>query len=195
MGRDKALVEMGSMTLIEWARLVLLGAGLEVWIAGARNPELAAYGPVIADQWEDAGPLGGVCSALRQSERDWAAFVTVDQPLMAPAIIVALLEHARTGDYAVTLASACGVAQTFPAVVRRDALSVLEGELESGRLGCMAAFRAAGLQVMAAEEIAVPDARSLVDRWFWNVNTPEDLERVEAAVRPGGAQGNPRGIA
>lgn len=183
MGRDKALLELGSLKLIEWARLILNGAGLEVWIAGARSPELQAYAPVVADVWPDAGPLGGVCSALRQIERDWAVFVPVDLPLMAPALVIGLLEDARTGGEPVTVASVRGVAQTFPAVVRRDVLAVLGRELEAGRSGCLAAFRTAGLRAVPTEEIATLEEGSLVDQWFWNVNTPEDLARMQATLR------------
>jgi molybdenum cofactor guanylyltransferase len=184
MGRDKALVELAGRPLVEWALEGLRGAGLTARIAGART-DLSEFAPVIADAWSDVGPLGGVCSALRQAERDWAVFVTVDQPLMAPLLIISLLEHARSGERAVTVASIGGVAQTFPAVVRRDALAVLESELENGRLGCMAAFRVAGLWVVAAEEIVGPESRCLVERWFSNVNTAEELERVEAALKVG----------
>jgi molybdenum cofactor guanylyltransferase len=184
MGRDKAFVELAGKPLMEWALEGLRGAGLTARIAGART-DLSAFAPVIADAWLDVGPLGGVCSALRQAERDWVVFVTVDQPLMAPSLILSLLDSARSGERAVTVASIGGVAQTFPAVVRRDALTVLESELKNGRRGCMAAFRAAGPQVIAAEALVVPESRCLVERWFCNVNRPEELERVEAALKAG----------
>jgi molybdopterin-guanine dinucleotide biosynthesis protein A len=183
MGKDKAFVELGRLPLINWALQMLKAADIDVWIAGARNPELASFAPVIADAWDNAGPLGGICSALRQMDRDWAVFVTVDQPLMATAFIVSLLEHAQSGEGAVTVASVGGVPQTFPAVVRRSALSVLEGELENGRLGCRSAFLAAGLQVIGAEDIVVPESRSLVELWFSNVNFPEDLEKLESVLK------------
>jgi molybdenum cofactor guanylyltransferase len=183
MGRDKALLELGSLKLIEWAKMILAGAGLDFWIAGARNPELAAFGPVIPDLWEDAGPLGGVCSALRHTDRNWAVFVTVDQPLMAPALVSQLLDRARTGGSAVTVASLHGAAQTFPAVLRRHALKALEAELEAGRLGCLQAFRAAGLAVVAAEELAVPADGLRVEEWFWNVNSPKELEAIAEALQ------------
>jgi molybdopterin-guanine dinucleotide biosynthesis protein A len=183
MGRDKALVELAGSPLVAWARLMLNAAGLDVWIAGARGPELASFGPVIADTWDNAGPLGGVCSAMRRMERDWAVFVTVDQPLMAPMFLVRLLELARGGELPVTVASVGGVPQTFPAVVRRSALAVLEEKLERRQLGCMKAFLAAGLQVIGAEDIVVPEARSLVELWFSNVNFPEDLEKLESVLK------------
>jgi molybdopterin-guanine dinucleotide biosynthesis protein A len=182
MGRDKALLDLGSLKLIEWAIMILTGAGLDVWIAGARNPALAAFGPVVPDEWQDAGPLGGVCSALRQTDRDWAVFVTVDQPLMAPDLVFQLLHRARTGGCPVTVAELNGMTHTFPAVVRRDALKALEADLEAGRLGCLAAFRAAGLLAVAAEELAMQDPGSLVERWFCNVNTPEDMEAIKGTL-------------
>jgi molybdenum cofactor guanylyltransferase len=184
MGRDKALVELAGKPLIAWALDVLRGAGLAARIAGART-DLSAFAPVVPDEAVDAGPLGGVCSALRQTERDWAVFVTIDQPLMTAGFVMALLEYARNGDAAATVASVGGVAQTFPAVVRRGALAVLEGKMEQGQLGCMAAFRAAGLLVVAAEEIVPQESRCLIDRRFTNVNTAEDLERVELVLRAG----------
>jgi len=178
MGEDKALIKLGLRPLIVWALDNLREAGLEAWIAGARNPELAAYGPVIPDVWEDVGPLGGVCSALRQMDRTWGVFLTVDQPYMGRWLIHRLLERARETNDAVTVACLGGVEQTFPAVVRRDALPVLETELNAGRRGCLAAFRAAGLQAIPVDEWIEPDAGSNAERWFWNVNTPEDLEEL-----------------
>jgi molybdenum cofactor guanylyltransferase len=182
MGQDKALIKLGPRPLILWGLEMLREAGVETSIAGSRNAELAAYGRLIPDEWEDAGPLGGVCSALRQMERDWAVFVTVDQPLMAPEVVLHLLGRARESNEAVTVASVNGVAQTFPAVVRRDALPVLEMELNEGRRGCLAAFRAVGLQTIPVDEGIGPDARSKAERWFWNVNTPEDLEELRRIV-------------
>ncbi len=179
MGKDKALVELDGRPLIEHALDVLRGAGLTPRIAGAHT-EIDGFAPVIADEQADCGPLGGVVSALAQMAEDWAVFVSIDMPLMAPALIRGLMERARSGEPAITVASVGGEAQTFPAVVRRAALSVLERELEEGRLGCLAAFRAAGLQVVKAEKIAASESPSAVDRWFSNLNTPEDLERVRS---------------
>jgi molybdopterin-guanine dinucleotide biosynthesis protein A len=181
MGRDKASVELAGRPLVAWALDVLRDAGLTARIAGAKT-DLSAFAPVAPDAWHNVGPLGGVCSALRQTELDWAVFVTVDQPLMAPALVAGLLDEARKSAAAVTVASVDGMAQTFPAVVRRSALEVLEGRLEDGRLGCIDAFRAAGLRVVVAEDLAPSESRGLVDRWFSNVNTPEDLERVESLL-------------
>jgi len=189
MGRDKALVRVADRPLVEWALEVLHGAGLTSRIAGARG-KLDEFAPVIADEAVGAGPLSGVCSALRQTAAEWAVFVPVDLPLIPGSLIQFLIGHAETTGRAATIVSLNGFAQTFPAVVRRDALGALWAELEAGRRGCFAAFSRAGASVVPVEMVAqtgqVSDGRGLWPyRWFWNVNTTAELERLELSMKAG----------
>jgi molybdenum cofactor guanylyltransferase len=185
MGRDKALVKLAGKPLVAWALDVLRGAGLAARIAGARA-DLSAFAAVVADEAVDAGPLSGVCSALGAAEAEWAVFLPVDLPLIPPTLISFLTEHARLTGAAVTVASLNGFAQTFPAVVRRDALLVLRAELDAGRLGAFAAFVSAGVQVVPVEMVPVQDERGWpAHRWFWNVNTPGELQRLTGVLRAG----------
>lgn len=191
MGEDKALVEIGGRPLIAHALEVLGGAGMEARIAGARS-DLNSYAGVIADEERNRGPLGGVVSALAQSREEWAVFVSIDMPLMAPELVGYLVEDARRTNCAVTVASISGFAQTFPAVVRGDAEPGLRRELEQGSGGCFAAFAAAargggGMRVIAAEALAqagqVTDPRGFWPyQWFLNVNSPGELERASAIL-------------
>ena len=188
MGEDKALVELAGRPLVAHALDLLRAAGLEARIAGARS-ELNRFAPVVADEEGDRGPLGGVVSALAQTAGEWAAFVSVDMPLMAPELVAYLAEDARRTGCAVTLAACNGFAQTFPAVIRRDVLAVLRECLKSGTGGCFAAFEAAArgrgesVRVLPAEVLAqagqVSDRRGLwPHQWFLNVNTREELGAV-----------------
>lgn len=196
MGQDKALVMLAGKPLVEHALAVLRGtglrgAGLSARIAGARS-DLSRFAPVVPDEAPDfvpsSGPLSGVCSALHQAAAEWVVFVSVDQPLMAPSLLTFMLEHARLTGRPVTLVSLNGFAQTFPAVVRRDALPVLLAELHGGRAGCFAAFKAARVSVICVENVVqtghVADARGFAPYvWFRNVNTPEDLAAAGMDIR------------
>ena len=51
---------------------------------------------MIADEQADRGPLGGVVSALAQTAEDWAVFVSIDMPLMAPELVACLIGSARS---------------------------------------------------------------------------------------------------
>ena len=192
MGRDKALIEIAGETLVERAARILRDAGLGVSIAGARagvSDRLEWLGPMIPDAEADRGPLAGVCAALRVLRGRWAVFVPVDAPLVPSALIGYLLEHARMTERMVTVASVNGFVQTFPAVLTKEVLPLLERELGAGRGGCIAAFEAAALasgerisvlpvEVLAqAEKIAGPAVYPAA-RWLMNVNTPLELDRV-----------------
>jgi len=198
MGTDKALLEFGGQTLVERAIGILKSAGLPVFIAGAPagvRPRLESYAAVVPDAEPGLGPLAGVCAALRSTWAPLAVFLPVDIPLMPTSLIVYLLRHARISGVPVTLASVNAFPQTFPAVVARDALLALERELAGGRLGCLAAFRAAALELghtlsvvpaevlVQAGQVAHPQALPPL-RWFLNLNAADDL-RLASSVRAG----------
>jgi molybdopterin-guanine dinucleotide biosynthesis protein A len=193
MGRDKALVEFGGRTLLEHALTMLRNAGLEASIAGARSP-LGAVAPVVEDAEADRGPLGGICAALAAMDARRAVFVAVDLPLLPASLVEYLLRHARTTGRAVTLCAANGWTQTFPAVIARAALPVLEAELAAGRGGCFSAFEAAAaglgepVSVVAVEALAQSGQAAHPEAlpaawWFLNVNSAAELRRAEA-LRP-----------
>ena len=192
MGQDKALVRLAGRPLIEHSLAILRAAGLSASIAGARSA-INHFASAVEDAASGRGPLSGVCAALGDSPASWAVFVTVDQPFLPAPILTFLLNHARITGSVVTLASAAGFPQTFPAIVGREALPILAAELDSGRSGCFSAFHAAAaalrrpLTAVPAEFLAqsghvrhpvgLPPAF-----WFLNVNTPADLARAEAIL-------------
>lgn len=196
MGRDKALVEFGGQTLVEQAIGTLRAAGLSVSIAGTRpeaRPRLESYAPVVPDAEPGLGPLGGICTALKFASAHYAVFASVDLPLLPPSLIVYLLHHARVAGTPVMVPSVSAFPQTFPVVLARDALPVIEQEVKAGRLGCYAAFEAAAtalgqsvsvlpVEVLAQSgQISHPDVLPPV-YWFLNINAPADLVRA-ASVR------------
>lgn len=185
MGRDKALVEFRGQPLVVHALETLRGAGLVASIAGARST-LCAFAAVVEDSEPGLGPLSGICAALNSSTARWALFVPVDLPLLPASLVRYLLDHAQTTGSAVTLVSVGGFVQTFPAVLDRVVLPLVQSELDAGRGGCFAAFKsaAAGLgqqvNVIATEllvqagQVGHPDGLPAA-RWFFNVNSPDDL--------------------
>lgn len=190
MGADKALALFRGRPLIAHALDLLRSAGLSAAIAGARSP-LADFAPVIADAHKDAGPLSGICAALAATAAARALFLSVDAPLLPASLLIYLLNHARIAGNLITLASVNGFAQTFPAVVAREALPTLQSRLDAGLGGCFAAFQAAAeahrqpvcvlpVEILAQTgHVSHPDGLNPA-RWFLNVNSPEDLRRAES---------------
>ena len=188
MGRDKALLSWAGYPLIANALSILRGAGLPASVAGARS-NLQEFAPVIADAGSSHGPLSGICAALGSTSARHAVVLPVDLPLLPASLLCFLLHHAQITGRAVTLPTINGFPQTFPAVLDRSALPILQAELAAGHLGCFAAFQTAASSLhqpvsrvavellVQAGQVHHPSALPAV-RWFLNVNTPEDLERA-----------------
>lgn len=197
MGKDKALVDFAGQPLVVRAVGILEQAGLVASIAGARS-QLGQFAPVVEDLGANArlGPLSGICSALATCSAQYAVFLPVDLPLMPASLVVYLLFHARVSGAPVTIPSVNGFAQTFPAVVDRDSLPVLQARLDAGDRGCFSAFQAVAakssrpLSVVPVEMLAqsgqVSHSHGLpATLWFLNVNSEKDLARAEALADDG----------
>jgi molybdopterin-guanine dinucleotide biosynthesis protein A len=192
MGEEKALVPFAGQPLIVRALGILSAAGLKVSIAGARS-SLASFAPVVEDiaSQTGLGPLAGICSALASSAGSRSVFIPVDLPLLPSSLIAYLLHHATITDAIVAVPSINGFAQTFPAVIHRSALPILQSRLESDHRGCFSAFRIA--EASLNQRFAVLPVEPLVQSgqishteglpaalWFLNVNSKHDLARAEA---------------
>jgi molybdenum cofactor guanylyltransferase len=193
MGADKATLDLGGRPLIAYALETLRQAGLGALIAGNR-PDLKIYADTIDDSDTCCGPLGGVCGFFHVTSVTWGVFVPVDLPFIPSGLITAMQEIAYISGAAVVLPSINGFVQSFPAVLNRDTLPVLQTELEAGRGGCFAAFHAAaaalGRQVhvvttellVQAGQLKHPDGLPAA-RWFHNINSAADLERARSFMR------------
>jgi len=194
MGEEKALVKFAGQPLILRTLAILRAAGLPPSIAGARA-DLASFAPVVEDPTPQAGlgPLAGICSALAATATLRAAFIPVDLPLLPSSLVAYLLHHATITDAIVTVPSINGFAQTFPAVIHRSALPILQSQLESNNRGCFSAFQLAATtlnqpfavlpleHLVQSGQVGHPDGLPAA-LWFLNVNGRQDLTRAEALV-------------
>jgi molybdenum cofactor guanylyltransferase len=193
MGRDKALLPLAGRPLIAHALALLAEAGLPATILGNR-PDLRSFAPVLDDAEPDHGPLAGICAALASTSARDALFLSVDQPLLPASLLIYLLHHACATASAVTVASVNGVVQTFPAVLDRSILPLLQQELAARHLGCLAAFRsvaaaahqpfsAVPVEYLAQSGQAAHPTGLPAARWLFNLNTPADLDRAHRLIQ------------
>jgi molybdenum cofactor guanylyltransferase len=105
MGRDKALLEIEGATLAgRIAARVRDAAGNATLIGGpglGAAEKYASLGfPVLADLVEDAGPLGGILTALTSTHAGWNLIVACDMPAVTTEFLSGLLQAAIAGDHA-----------------------------------------------------------------------------------------------
>lgn len=194
MGRDKALVEFAGQPMVARALNILKQAGLSASIGGAHT-DLSRFALVIADPLHEnsLGPLAGICSALSETSVQYAVFLPVDLPLIPSSLVEHMLDHARITGAPITVPSAGGFTQTFPAVIDRAALPALQLRLENSDRGCLSAFKAASealnrpLTSLPVEFLLqsgkIADPQGLAPSfWFLNINDSRDLERAQSAA-------------
>ena len=132
------------------------------------------HDPVIIDDPDIPGPLGGLASALTwatANDVDRVLTVPCDMPFL-PSDLLVRLGQALTGEAGVAVAASDGRLHPVCALWRTSALPVLLKRASSGRLSLNGLSEAAGRVVV---DWAI-DHRDP----FLNINTLEDLAGAEA---------------
>jgi phospholipid/cholesterol/gamma-HCH transport system ATP-binding protein len=171
MGRDKALLPIGEETLLEHAARAVEAAAGNVTLIGPpeRYPNLTYR--ILPDQVEDAGPLGGLVTALTIMETDWALICACDLPGVTPEFLRSMVEIAESGkvDADCVIPETASGLQPLCAVYHRRCLDRARTALDRKSLK-MQDF------VSTLRTNVVPVSDSALLR---NVNTPEDYSHAQ----------------
>jgi len=199
MGTDKALLEFHGRPLVEIAVEKLREFCAEVSIAGNRE-DLNCFAPVVREERMDCGPAAGIEAGLKAAQQEWAMFVPVDVPLVPGELLQRWAERVINANEDVEAVEAMGplvgdrlkvLGRSQPAfcILRQEVLATVSSALDRRERRLETIFEAtrwdlgvAAMVEMDAAEIYVdrrPTSEDL-ERWFLNVNTPEDLEVAEA---------------
>ena len=178
MGRPKALLPYGEVTLAEHAVDTLSSAFAEVLIsandAAALPVALSAGYRLVADLHRDAGPLAGIEAGLAAAEHDTLFAIACDMPLVTAALATAIVEAAQSHDAAVPRIE--GRPEPACAAYRRQAAGPIAAALREGRR------KAADV----LEELDVAWLDDLDPRLFANANDPAAYRALfDAARQPG----------
>ena len=172
MGQCKAELVLGGETLL--ARTVRQLADFpELWLS-ANDPELAEGFPVLlaADRYPDAGPLAGIEAALSATDTDALVCFPCDLPNLTAELPRLLAERFSPELDALVLADSTGRLHPLCGVYHRRALAAIRRQLEQGQrrvLDLLPHLRWASL------------SGEIPDRVLYNLNTPEDLLRLQAS--------------
>jgi len=175
-GADKGLIALKGRPLAAWVLERLRPQVREVIIAANRNRhhyEALGAATVADDLPGYAGPLAGLRAGLQAASCELVATAPCDCPLL-PVDLVARLYAGMAGDAAqVAVARSAGRIEPLFCLCQRSVLPALAHYLAAG--GRKAADWYVGL---AIAEVAFDDAPEA----FRNVNTPTDLDALEALL-------------
>ena len=178
LGQDKALFQSGGLSLIE--RVVRrLGEVVTEIVVVTNDPDRYAFLglPMTGDVYQRVGTLAGLHAGLKAIHSAYGLVVGCDMPFLNPALLRFMISQ-RTG-YDVVIPLIGEYYEPLHAVYARRCLPTIERSILSGQRRVRAAYAQARVRTVEQEEIAIYDPGHLS---FFNVNTPDDLERLSAIV-------------
>ncbi|MGP0584637.1 molybdenum cofactor guanylyltransferase [Paenibacillus timonensis] len=204
MGSDKALLELGGLTVLERLIRELEPVASRIVIAAGNETAYGRFGKeVVTDDFPGAGPLAGLHAGLESSASLWNLAVACDTPFANSGLFRALLERAEAAEaltsgrasssedasasFAATeaiLARTEGQAHPLLAAYRRSVLPGLEARLRAGRLKMTAWTETLRTEYIEGEALAL--ASGLPLEWCaFNMNKPEDYEQARIRLEKG----------
>ena len=183
IGGDKALVELGGRSLIEWVLAAFERAGLECVVVAKDHNGLERSGvKVVVEPSNPRHPLLGLVTAL-----EWAAgSPIVTSPCDVPFVTPELLRLLATTEGSAVVPRVSGRLQPLIARYEPSTLGVLRAALEA-ETSMAATLNRLGPATLEGTELAgIGD----LERVFFNVNSSDDLavaERYASGIRTASA--------
>ena len=179
-GADKASLDVGGTRIIHRQLAALLPVADDVRIVANNRERYADLGvPIIGDAIPDAGPLGGIYSALLDAAHDRVLILACDLPFVTRDLLARLADESREHPEAdaVVPRSSRGI-QPLCAIYATRCLDAARARIDRGALRASGLLEDIRVRELGPETLARYDDGSL----FENVNTPHDHERARGLV-------------
>jgi len=182
MGADKVLLPVDGESLV--GRVVrAAGEVCERVVVVTNNPSALEHAglpddvSVLKDEVAHQGPLGGLVTALAETENEWVLALAADLPWLKPEIVRALWDLRDAAQVVVPVGERGQ--EPLLALYHTDCLPIAKKVLASGRRRIVAIYRKVTVAEVPLEALrdADPELASIM-----NVNTPDDLLRVRESV-------------
>jgi molybdopterin-guanine dinucleotide biosynthesis protein A len=178
MGQDKGLIPFGDGMLLEYILSQLKSCNRETYIISNNEEEYQIFGlPIFGDVIPGVGALGGVYSALYYAKTEYILLLAVDMPFINLDLLNYLVRIADNYDVVIPKVSKKGFLEPFRAVYSRRCLPPIQNMIVAGERKVISFFDSVSVRYVEVEEIQEVDPEG---RTFFNINTPEDLEKARA---------------
>jgi len=181
MGQDKALLPFLGQPLIQRG-IARLGRLADEILVTTNHPEDYAFLglPLFPDVIPNRGALSGLYTALHAAQYETVMIVACDMPFASPELLKAQADWLEQG-YDAVIPRGEGGTEPFHAVYRRSTcLALALNALQAEKWRVDAWFPQAHIRFLEASEVQSLDPTGMS---FWNVNTPEELQRAEEIAR------------
>lgn len=176
-GLDKSALDIGGRSILS----------RQIEILQALSPELVIIGDparvhvpvpglrVVADRLPDAGPLGGLYTALLETTAPYLVLVACDMPFLALPFLQHLARRVRDADAEVAVPRTDDRYHPLCAAYARTLLPRIQDRLARHELEMTGLIREARRVEIGPDELARFDPEALM---LCNVNTPHDYRQA-----------------
>ena len=174
MGRDKSALLVDGEPLWKHQLATLRATQpAEIFISGKIDGPYAGCGvEILADEFPDCGPLGGIATALRRCQSDRLLVLAVDMPAMTADFLRALLVESQQHATGIVPALASdGMLEPLATIYLRAGLAVAEECLRTGERKLETFIRALEAQGLAIIRPVEGEEAVLFTNW----NKPRDV--------------------
>jgi len=179
-GQNKAFLRIGGKRIVD--RLMEgYGRIFEQVVLVTNDPvaytDLDAL--IVSDHYPKRSSLNGLHAGLYAAAHDYAFFTACDAPFARPSLIRCVLDHIEPRADIIIPTTSAGYEPMF-AVYKKSCLPVMAQQLEKDLLKIQGLFRKVRVKTVDEAALRQADPELLS---FFNINTPEDLERAEMMVQ------------
>lgn len=174
-GHDKAMIEWQGRPILDHIRQALGDCFRETLLVTNDPGRFAAWDmTLVTDLLAKRSSLTGIQAGLFYASQPFAFVTACDTPLLQPALIRVLLEAVEDTIDVVIPQTDQGL-EPLCAIYSQRCLQLITHQLERGDCRIRSFFQRARVRRIPEARLrqADPDLRS-----FFNINTPEDLERA-----------------
>jgi molybdenum cofactor guanylyltransferase len=169
-GLDKSALLIGGRSILDHQLAALRGLTPHIFIVAQDARRLGRDVRVVPDRIADAGPLGGVYTALRASPVERVVVLACDMPFVTSEFLRWLAALDPEADM-VLPRDARGL-HPLCAVYHTRMADRLRQQIESGRLAVHEAVQGSHVRYVEPDELAPFDSDG---RLLMNINTQDDL--------------------
>jgi molybdopterin-guanine dinucleotide biosynthesis protein A len=179
LGRDKIVEKLGTASLLEQVvsrveplskKIIVVTANERKFNQLADRPDIAIVSDIIPNQ----GALGGIHTGLVTSDTRYNLVLAADMPFLNEPLLRYLIEVSDGYDF--VLPHFDDLYEPLHAVYSQSCVPAIETLFEQRKKTIIELFALVKVRFVDAAEIDRFDPRHLS---FFNVNTPEDLERAK----------------
>lgn len=172
MGTDKSFVPFDGRPMIEVVIDRVAGLGAELILITNKPDAYAHLGlPMFGDMFLDAGPLGGIYTAVHHAAHPHTLVVACDMPRLNRELLQYMIDLRETADIVVPRWDK--FPEPLHAIYSKACLEPMREKLATQQYKITGFYGRVNVRFVERDEIARFDSDG---RSFVNVNTPDELD-------------------